>query len=187
MGRLPALSCYGGDFLFEIELSRPSANQIDFNQRVIGEGGDADAGAGAELIGREIVAIGRVHRRVVFSKARQIDPRRHDVFETKIESGQHQPQVFHHAAGLRLDAVGQLSGRIWGRVDRCGTVDRILERAFPSALSLHAPSSLREMSWRKILGDFLQGLQAAFLQGDQKWPSRIDVPLASKVASLNIA
>ena len=73
------------------ELRRPAADQVDFDQRVISKPGDADAGSGGEAVGREIAAIGRVHRRVVLLEARQVDPRHRDVFETEIEPGQHQP------------------------------------------------------------------------------------------------
>src|SRR5229473_1388019 len=57
------------------DLKRPSADQVEFDQRVIGKAGDADAGAGRQAVGREIAAIGRVHGWVGLLEARQIDPR----------------------------------------------------------------------------------------------------------------
>jgi HSP20 family molecular chaperone IbpA len=94
---------------------RSPANEVDLDQRVVGETGDPDASAGRQATFRKITAIDRVHGCVVLLETREINPRHHDIFKTEIEPGQHQPEILHHRTGLRLDRIRQFAGRI-GRI-----------------------------------------------------------------------
>src|SRR5450755_433887 len=66
--------------------SHAPADQIDLDQRVIGQAGDAHASAGRQAVGRKIAAVGVVHRGIIVLEAREIDPRHDDMFEAETKA-----------------------------------------------------------------------------------------------------
>src|SRR3954469_9891444 len=73
--------------------SRPAADQVNLDQRVVGKPGDTDAGAGRQAVGRKEPAISLVHCGVVFLETCEINACHHDVFETEIDARQYYLQI----------------------------------------------------------------------------------------------
>lgn len=65
-----------GNFIFGRQLSQSLADEVDFDQRIMREPGDTDAGAGWQPIEREIAAIPRklLWTRIKLTAERDIEP-----------------------------------------------------------------------------------------------------------------
>src|SRR3954469_2465743 len=78
---------------YEKPNSRPAADQVNLDQRVVGKPGDTDAGAGRQAVRRKELAISLVHCGVVFLETCEINACHHDVFETEIDARQYYLQI----------------------------------------------------------------------------------------------
>ena len=79
--------CFGESLLHALvigESGRSSCDEVDFNQRAVGEARHADAGAGQQATFREITSIDPVHGRIVLPETRQINPRKWDWIEATL-------------------------------------------------------------------------------------------------------
>ena len=142
--RLPATSCPGTDSSRGRRLlGRPAGDHVDLHQRVAGEARHADGGARRQAVRREIGFVDHVHGLVVALELRQEDAARKHVAEVQAQFVQHDDEVVHDAAGLRLDAVRKRRRVVIG-------VRRHLARELNPAVAFHGVAEGRHRRRRPI-------------------------------------
>ena len=86
-------------------VGRSASEEIDFDERAAGEGGNADAGSRRQPSGYKIGLIDGVHRRVIPLELDQVNASEYDLVEGAAGAGEYALQIFDDLAGLRFDPL----------------------------------------------------------------------------------